>query len=164
MTPETNAPEDAKATKLPDEVWSRALASGRVSWAGLSADVRMLDGTVYEDMVISNRGYVLGRLMSGGPEVSGSIDSSMLSFATPDIEGIRIRRRHIWQRPIWVLLNPQHPARRDYHGGNYSPPPPRQRTFPPVSTVVTVIMFFGAIGVGTILAVIGLAYVCGWLR
>ena len=164
MTPETNAPEDCKAIKLPDEVWSGAIASGRVSWGGLSADVRMLDGTVYEDMLISDRGYVLGRLMEGLAGAHGGIDNSMLSFATPDIEGIRIGRRHFWQRPTWVLLNPQHPARRAYHGGNYSPPPVRRRTLPPISSIIIVVLFFGAIGVGTILAVIGLGYMCGWLR
>jgi hypothetical protein len=164
VTPETNAPEYGHAVKLPDEVWSSALASGRVSWAGLSANVRLLDGSIYEDMHISNRGYVLGRHMEGLAGAHGGIDSTMLSFTTPDIEGVRIGRRHFWQRPIWVLINPEHPARRAFHGGHFSPPPQRKKTLPPISTIIIVTLFFGGIGVGTILAVIGLSYMCGWLR
>lgn len=163
MYPESNAPHDGQAVKLPDEVWSLALSSGRVRtmfWGS----VRLLDGTVLDDVIISNRGYVLGKLMDGLAGAHGGIDSRVLTFGTPEIEGIRIGRRHFWQRPVWFLLNPNHPTRQDYDGSHTAPLPRKPRAMPPLSTIVTVGLFFGVIIAGTILAVIGLAHVCGWLR
>ena len=165
MTPESNAPDGNRAVKLPDEVWERALASERVYSSGLFASVRLLNGTIYEEMFISNRGYVIGRLAEGLAGAHGSFDDTMLSFTTPEIEGIRIGKRHFWQKPIWVLINPQHPARMAYHGSLLAPPPaPKKRTLPPLSTMITACFFFGGIVAATVLAVIGLLYVCGWLK
>jgi hypothetical protein len=163
MRPESNAPHEEQSVKLPDEVWSLALSSGRVR-DSFWASVRLLDGTVLDDMIISSRGYVLGKLMDGLAGAHGGIDFSMLTFRTSEIEGIRIGRRRSWQRPVWVLLNPDHPARRDYRGSHTAPLPRKPRVRPPLGTMITVGAFFTAIIAGTILAVIGLAHLCGWLK
>ena len=162
--PEANAPHNGHAVKLPDEVWSLALESRRVRGFGICASVRLLDGTVLDDMLISGRGYVEGKLMDGLAGAHGGIDSTMLTFGTPEIEGIRIGRTRLWQKPVWLVLNPEHPARRKYCGSHTSPLPRRQRTRPPLSAMITAWLFWGVLIAGTVFAVIGLFYVCGWLK
>ena len=164
MDSETNTSEQDDSVMLPDEVWSLAIASRRVSPLGIVADVRLLDGSIYEDMLISDRGFVLGLPMDGLAGAHGGIDSSILSFETDDIEGIRIGRRHIWQRAIWLCLNPEHPARHNYNRKHHLPPPLRERVYPSIGPMITACVFFGAVLVFTVLAVIGLFYVFGWLK
>lgn len=113
MPTEDNRPHVERSVKLPDEVWSRLLETGRVFPSGVFASVRLLDGRTIDNVLISNRGYVLGPLAAGLAGAHGSFDSSVLTFTTKDIEGVLARRRHLWQRDIWVCLNPQHPARRE---------------------------------------------------
>ena len=114
MPTEDNRPHIEPSVKLPDEVWHRLLETGRVYPIGIFATVRLFDGRKVERALISNRGYVLGSLAPGRAGSDGICDSSVLTFATKDIEGVLARRRHFWQHDIWVCLNPQHPARRDY--------------------------------------------------
>jgi hypothetical protein len=114
MFTEDNRPHVEPSVKLPDEVWSRLLNTGRVSPFGLLASVRLLDGRIINKVLISNRGYILGPMAPGLAGAHGSFDSSVLTFATKDIEGVLAHRRHFWQRDMWVCLNPQHPARREY--------------------------------------------------
>jgi hypothetical protein len=161
MQPESNAPFTGHAVKLPDEVWSSAVDSGRVGWAGVVASVRLLDGTMLEDLIISNRGYILGRVVNGPPAMDGQIDGSMLTYETSEIEGVRIGRRHLWQRPLWLLLNPQHPARSQYHGSHTPPLLHAQKGVPPVRAILMACLFFGVLFALVILAVIGLLHICG---
>lgn len=114
MPTEDNRPHVEPSVKLPDEVWSRLLETGRVFPSGVFGSVRLLDSRIIDNVLISNRGYVLGPLAPGLAGAHGSFDSSVLTFATKDIEGVLARRRHFWQRDIWVCLNPQHPTRREY--------------------------------------------------
>jgi hypothetical protein len=114
MPIEDNRPHVEASIKLPDEVWLRLLETGRVYPSGVFASVRLLDGRMIHNVIISNRGYVLGPLAPGLAGGHGDFDSSVLTFATKDIEGVLARRRHFWQRDVWACLNPQHPARRDY--------------------------------------------------
>jgi hypothetical protein len=79
---------------------------------GMLAPVRLLDGRVIPDLIISNRGYVLGREMPGLAGAHGALDSSVLAFKTDDIEGVRLPLGRFWRRERWICLNPQHPARR----------------------------------------------------
>jgi hypothetical protein len=114
MSIKENRPHVEASIKLPDEVWLRLLETGRVYPGGIFVSVRLLDGRIIRDVLISNRGYVLGPMAPGLAGAHGGFDSSVLTFATKDIEGVLARSRHFWQRDIWTCLNPQHPARRDY--------------------------------------------------
>jgi hypothetical protein len=116
MRPSTNNPHEEPCVKLPDEVWSRLLATGIRMPYGMFASVRLLDGKVIPDLFISNRGYVLGREMPGLAGAHGALDSSVLTFKTDDIEGVKLPLGRFWRRERWVSLNPKHPARRQCHG------------------------------------------------
>ena len=104
--------------KLPDEVWQRLLTTDMRLHFGMIGAVRLLDGRVFEDLIISNRGYVLGREMPGLAGAHGAIDASVLTFKTDDIEGVRLPRGRFIRREKWVCLNPEHPARRAFHAAS----------------------------------------------
>ena len=115
MRPSTNNAHDEPCIKLPDEVWQRLLETDMRLHFGIMGAVRLLDGRVIEDLIISNRGYVLGCEMPSLAGAHGGIDSSVLTFKTDDIEGVRLPRGRFFRRERWVCLNPEHPARRQTH-------------------------------------------------
>ena len=100
---------------LPDEIWATLLDCGMKMGGGLDGTVRLLDGTLFENMIVSNRGLILGREAPGLAGAHGAIDSSMLSFRSEDIEGFCLRWGKALRHERWVTLNPQHPARRHSH-------------------------------------------------
>ena len=91
---------------------SRRLAAQNETAIGT---VRLLDGKVIEGLVVSNRGFVLGREAPGLAGAHGAIDSSMVTFTSDDIEGFCLKWGRLWRRERWVTLNPRHPARRHFH-------------------------------------------------
>jgi hypothetical protein len=100
---------------LPDEIWAGLLDLGMKMGGGLVGTLRLLDGKLMPDMIISNRGFVLGREAPGLAGAHGAIDCSVLTFAGDDIEGICLSWGRFKRRERWVVLNPQHPARRRPH-------------------------------------------------
>jgi hypothetical protein len=104
--------EKEKCVALPDELWANLLEVLPGAAKGIETYVRLFSGEVIERLVISNRGYILGREAAGLAGYHGTIDNSMLTFSTEDIEAVQVPAFRFWQRPKWVALNPQHPARR----------------------------------------------------
>ena len=97
---------------LPDEIWRDLLDALPGARRGMCTSVRLLSGTVIHDMIISNRGFILGRDANGLAGAHGMIDDSMLTFRETDIEAVSIPAFHFWQRQKWIALDPNHPARR----------------------------------------------------
>jgi hypothetical protein len=62
-------------------------------------------------MIVSDRGYLLGRIASGIEGAHGDIDSSMLTFRSEDIVAVQVPAFRFWQRPKWVSLGREHPLR-----------------------------------------------------
>lgn len=107
-----HSPNSTDGIRLPEEIWTALLNIGMKMGGGLIGTVRLLDGKLLADMIISNRGFVLGRQAPGLAGAHGDIDSSMLTFTSDDIEGICLSWGWFRRRERWVILNPQHPARR----------------------------------------------------
>ena len=98
--------------KIPAELWASFLEALPGAAKGAQASVRLFSGDVIRDLTISNRGYVLGREAPGLAGYHGTIDDSMLKFTELDIEALQVPAFHFWQRPKWVALGPDHPARK----------------------------------------------------
>ena|SRR5207249_1142786 len=108
-----NSPQEKeKFAALPDELWANLLEVLPGAAKGIETSVRLFSGEIIERLVISNRGNVIGREAPGLAGYHGTIDNSMLTFSTDDIEAVQVPAFSFWQRPKWVALNPQHPARR----------------------------------------------------
>ena len=163
MTDECNDPKVGLGIKIPDEIWSSIASSGKI-FLWINVSIRLLDGSIFEEMIATNRGYIIGRRMEGLAGAHGGIDSSMLVFSTSDIEGVLMSKRHFWQKRVWYVLNPNHPARFNYSGKKFSPPPIPKRVLPDLKTMIVFVVFWAVVFVFTILAVVGLFHVCGWLR
>jgi hypothetical protein len=101
-----------KCVILPDELWYNLLEKFPGSPMGITISVRLFSGEILHRMVISDRGAVLGREAAGLAGYHGTIDNSMLTFDVEDIEAVQVPTFHFWQRPKWIALNPQHPARQ----------------------------------------------------
>jgi hypothetical protein len=104
--------EKEKGVALPDELWANLLEVLPGAAKGIEASIRLFSGEVIEGLVISNRGNALGRVATGLAGYHGTIDNSMLTFSTQDVEAVQLPAFRFWQRPKWIALNPQHPARR----------------------------------------------------
>lgn len=115
---ESNQPHMGTYVKVPDEIWFNVLQLNRCCHAGgFLGAVRLFDGKVIEQMIVSDRGYILGRVAPGLAGGHGDIDGSMLTFSTDEIEAVQVPAFRFWQRPQWVALNPQHPLRQKGAGG-----------------------------------------------
>jgi hypothetical protein len=115
MENEINSPHEKLCVKVPDEIWQQLFASRGKGIGMFSVSVRLLNGEVFTDLLISNRGYIVGREAPGLAGAHGDIDNSMLTFKTEEIEGIMLRLRYfIFWKSRWICLNPRHPARRQY--------------------------------------------------
>lgn len=97
---------------LPDELWSSLLRVRRCPPGGFITSIRLFDCQVIEELLINDRGCVLGGIAPGLAGAHGDIDTSMLTFQTADIEAIQAPVLHVWQQRKWIALNPQHPTRR----------------------------------------------------
>src|ERR1019366_7077084 len=86
MPVQYHSPMSDQGIPLPDEIWAALLDLGMKMGGGLAGTVRLLDGTLFEDMIVSNRGFILGREAPGLAGAQGAIDSSMLNFKSEDIE------------------------------------------------------------------------------
>jgi len=113
---ENNNPHDEQCIKVPEEIWWQLFAQRGAGQGWFYTSVRLLDGKVINNLFISNRGYILGTEAPGLAGAHGSLDKSVLTFSTPDIEGVLLQRRRFlfWRQSRWICLNPQHPARRQY--------------------------------------------------
>ena len=112
MKIEDNAPHTERSVKLPDELWDGLLRTVAGARFGMVTTVRLFNAQIISELLLSNRGYLLGRILSGPPQIDGIIDSSSLTFTTSEIEAVEVPAFRFWQRPKWVTLNPQHPTRR----------------------------------------------------
>ena len=110
--------KEKRVVLLDDELWYNLLILVPRIAGGLETSIRLLSGKVLERMLISNRGEVLGREAEGLAGYHGTIDNSMLTFGTDDIEAVQVPTFLFWQRPKWVALNPQHPARHAWQKKN----------------------------------------------
>jgi hypothetical protein len=99
---------------IPDELWAEFLEALPGAAKGSRTSIRLFSGEVVKDLIISNRGYVLGREAPGLAGYHGTIDDSVLKFTELDIEAIEAPAFHFWQRTRWVALNPNHPLRRKH--------------------------------------------------
>jgi hypothetical protein len=111
----SHSPMSKEEVALPDEIWAALLDIGMKMGGGLIGTVRLLDGKLIEHLVVSNRGFVLGREAPGLAGAQGAIDSSMLNFRSEDIEGFCLSWGRFLRHKRWVTLNPRHPARRRSH-------------------------------------------------
>jgi hypothetical protein len=111
----SHSPMSNQGIALPDEIWAALLDIGMKLGGGLVGTLRLLDGKLIDGMIVSNRGFVVGREAPGLAGAHGAIDSSMLTFNSEDIEGFCLAWGRLWRRERWVTLNPQHPARRRSH-------------------------------------------------
>jgi hypothetical protein len=109
---QNSPPEKEKFVALPDELWANLLEALPGAAKGIETSIRLFSGETVKRLVISNRGYIVGREAAGLAGYHGTIDNSMLTFNTEDIEAVQLPVFHFWRRPKWVALNPQHPARR----------------------------------------------------
>jgi hypothetical protein len=98
--------------KVPDEIWFALLKQRRCPAGGFFASIRLINGGVFEQMIVSDRGSVLGKKIAGLAGFHGDIDTSMLNFTTDDIEAVQVPAFHFWQRPKWIALNANHPNRK----------------------------------------------------
>ncbi|MDR1190397.1 MAG: hypothetical protein LBK60_01865 [Verrucomicrobiales bacterium] len=98
-----NLPHSIPCIKIPDEIWFNIVRLKRYSTGFLSA-VRLINGTILEDMITCNRGYILGRFAEGLAGGHGHIVNSMLTFKTEDISAIRVPAFHFWQSRKWIKL------------------------------------------------------------
>jgi hypothetical protein len=103
-----------KHVELPDELWTNLLEILPGAAKGIETSIRLFSGEVIQRLVISNRGNVLGREAVGLAGYHGTLDNSVLTFCSVDIEGLRAPAFRFWQRPKWITLNPDHPARREW--------------------------------------------------
>jgi hypothetical protein len=88
-----------KHVVLPDDVWCSLLRLFPRSFLKSTVYVRLISGEILHQMVISDRGVVLGRKID-----NGQLDNSMLTFGTRDIEAIQVPAVHFWQRPRWFVV------------------------------------------------------------
>ncbi|MBI3880378.1 MAG: hypothetical protein HY301_09995 [Verrucomicrobia bacterium] len=109
---EDNSLVEMPQVEIPDELWFCLLRMRRCPAGGFSTSFRLFSGKILERLIVSDRGYILGRMATGLGGAQGDIDSSMLTFGSEDIEALEVPAFHFWQRPNWILLNPDHPARR----------------------------------------------------
>lgn len=109
---DANLPHETPCVRVPDEIWFSLLRYRRCPAGGFFGAVRLFDGQILQRMIVSDRGYVLGRMAAGLAGYHGTIDNSMLTFRTDDIEAVQVPAFRFWQHPKWVALNPEHPARR----------------------------------------------------
>ena len=113
MTEQNPRAEREKSVALPDELWTNLLEVLPGVAKGIETSIRLFSDEVVARLVISNRGYILGREAKGLAGYHGTIDNSMLTFSTEDIEAVQVPAFRFWQRPRWIALNPDHPARRE---------------------------------------------------
>ena len=106
-----NLPHESPCVKVPDEIWFAILKSRRCPAGGFSTAVRLFNGKILEQMIVSDRGYILGRIAPGIAGAHGDMETSILNFVIGDIEAVLLPPFHFWQRPKWIALNPDHPAR-----------------------------------------------------
>ena len=109
---QNSSPEKETFVALPDELWANLLEVLPGAAKGIETSIRLFSGEIIERLVISNRGNIIGLEAPGLAGYHGTIDNSMLTFRTEDIEAVEVPAFRFWQRPKWVALNPQHPARR----------------------------------------------------
>src|SRR3954466_499317 len=100
-----------ESVMLPDDLWAHFLDVLPGAAKGIKTSIRLFSGEILEELLISNRGYILGRQAEGLAGYHGAIDNSMLTFGSDDIEGGLRPKFHFWERPKWVALNPHHPNR-----------------------------------------------------
>jgi hypothetical protein len=104
--------QEHKSIPLPDELWASLLVVLPTAARGIETSIRLFSGDVIDRLIISNRGNILGTEAAGLAGAQGTLDHSMLTFSTEDIEAVQLPAFHFWQRPRWIALNPQHPARQ----------------------------------------------------
>lgn len=112
MTDQNRRAEREKCVAVPDELWSNLLEMLPGARKGIETSIRLFSGDVIKGLVISNRGYILGQEAAGLAGYHGTIENSMLTFNTEDIEAVQVPAFRFWQRPKWIALNPDHPARQ----------------------------------------------------
>lgn len=88
--------------KVPDELWYNLLAKEPCGPGGMQTAIRLSDGTILENIVISDRGFILGQEASGLPGSHGKLDTSRITFTPNDIAAIQVPKRHVWNRTQWV--------------------------------------------------------------
>ena len=114
-----NSPsEGPKHVALPDGLWANLLEVLPGAAKGIETSIRLFSSKIIERLVISNRGNIIGREAEGLAGYHGTIDDSMLTFSTDEIEAVQVPAFHFWQQPKWIALNPQHPARRAWKERN----------------------------------------------
>lgn len=107
-----NLPHEEQHVKVPEEIWFSILRLRRCPAGGFFASIRLWNGKSFDRMIVTDRGYILGRIASGVAGGHGDVDNSMLTFSTDEIEAVQVPAFHFWQRAKWIALNPQHPARQ----------------------------------------------------
>lgn len=103
-------PQPQKRIELPDELWSRLLDAPPGAIRGIEISIRLFSGEVFERLIVSNRGYILGREAVGMAGVHGAIDDSALTFESEDIEAVRVGDSRFLKQPGWIALDPENPA------------------------------------------------------
>ena len=97
--------------KVPSEIWFNLLKQRSCPAGGFFASIRLINGSVFEQMIVSDRGSILGKKAASLAGFHGDIDTSMLNFTTDDIEAVQVPAFHFWQRPKWIALNSRNPNR-----------------------------------------------------
>jgi hypothetical protein len=93
--------------RVPDELWFNLLAHKPCGPGGMETAVRLKDGSIIKNMIISDRGFLLGQEAPGLPGVHGKIDDSQLNFTSDDIAAVLAPKRHFWSKARWVCINPK---------------------------------------------------------
>ena len=103
---ESNQPHTGPYVKVPDEIWFNLLQLNRPCCraGGFLGAVRLFSGEVVDNLIVSDRGYLLGRIASGLAGAHGDVDCSVLTFQSDDIEAVQVPAFRFWQRPKWVAL------------------------------------------------------------
>jgi hypothetical protein len=115
---ENTSAKPIKCVELPDELWTKLLEALPNAAGGYETSIRLFDGQVLERLIITNRGSIAGREAEGLAGYHGTIDNSVLTFGSDDIEAIQVPAFSFWQRPKWIALNPDHPARLNWQNRN----------------------------------------------
>lgn len=100
-----------KSIPIPDDLWTRLLQKCTRASKGLRTSIRLNCGNVMEDMIIWGDGKILGKQADGMAGYHGSIDSSMLTFISQDIEAVQIPAFHFWERPKWITRERVDPSK-----------------------------------------------------
>ena len=97
--------------KVPSEIWLDLLKQRICPAGGFFASIRLINGNVFEQMIVSDRGSILGKKAERLAGFHGDIDTSMLNFTTDDIAAVQVPAFNFWKRPKWIAVNPRHPNR-----------------------------------------------------